>query len=105
MFTCSTCKMQFHVKGVYNAHTRKYIPVSTFTTHSEQQVMVERNEGGVFLCYCSHPGCPKPIGYLMVDFMKNHMKKVQSTWIGRKESEQGTVAPKVHHPPTAVNMT
>ncbi|KAF8416465.1 hypothetical protein L210DRAFT_3511762 [Boletus edulis BED1] len=96
MFTCSTCKMQFHVKGVYNAHTRKCIPVSTFTAHSGQRVTVERNEGGVFLCYCSHPGCPKPTGYLTVDSIKNHMKKVQSTWIGRTEleGEQGAVTPK-----------
>ena len=54
MFTCSMCKTQFHIWSLYNAHTQKCIPVSTFTTHSGQQVIVERNEGGTFLCYCSH---------------------------------------------------
>ena len=90
MFICSTCSLQFDLRGVYSAHIRKCISISTFTTHAGQQVTVKRNEKGVFLCYCSHPGCPKPTGYLTTDSMKNHIKKVQSTWIGPNNDKQST---------------
>lgn len=88
MFTCTTCQLEFDLRGVYNTHTRKCIPVSTFTTHTGQQVTVTRNRNGVFLCYCSNPSCPKPTGYFTTDTMKKHMKKVQSTWIGPNKDKQ-----------------
>jgi len=88
MFICTTCKLEFDLRGVYNTHTRKCVPSSTFTTHSGQLVTVQRNESNVFLCYCSDSGCPKAKGYLTTDAMKRHMKKVGSTWIGPNNNKQ-----------------
>jgi hypothetical protein len=88
MFTCTTCNLEFDLKGVYYIHIRKCTPISTFTTPTGQKITVTRNMDGVFLCYCSNPDCPKPIGYATIDALRKHMKKVQSIWVGPNKNKQ-----------------
>jgi hypothetical protein len=88
MFTCTTCMLQFDLRTIYDTHIRKCIPISAFTTHTGQHVTVTRNTEGVFLCYCSHPGCPKPTGYSTTDNLRKYMKQIQSIWIGPNNTKQ-----------------
>ena len=79
---CSTCGMVFNTeeKSKYITHTRTCIKEASFTL-GNQDIVVKRNSQGLFLCYCSHPSCPKK-GFSTISGLKTHMKKVKSTWIG-----------------------
>jgi hypothetical protein len=67
-------------KSKYITHTRKCIKEASFTL-GDQDITIKRNSQGLFLCYCSHPSCPKK-GFSTVNGLKGHMKKVKSTWVG-----------------------
>ncbi|KAF9237275.1 hypothetical protein BU15DRAFT_63332 [Melanogaster broomeanus] len=84
MFTCTTCNQQFDNKSFYISHNKKCAATSSFIppNSSGLSVTLTRNEAGVFLCYCSNQDCPKASGYLTIDAIKAHMKKLKSSWVG-----------------------
>ncbi|KAF9231682.1 hypothetical protein BU15DRAFT_68122 [Melanogaster broomeanus] len=84
MFTCTTCNQQFDNKSFYISHNKKCATSSSFIppNSSGLSVSLTRNEAGVFLCYCSNQDCPKASGYLTIDAIKAHMKKLKSSWVG-----------------------
>lgn len=79
---CSACGEAFGKKSEHNAHWKKCVNNVTFTAYNGESITVIRNEGGSFLCYCSHPGCPNEKGYVTTDGLKRHLKQQKSTWLG-----------------------
>ncbi|KAG1846617.1 hypothetical protein F4604DRAFT_1686589, partial [Suillus subluteus] len=67
-------------KSSYITHARNCTKEGSFTIGKEK-ITVQRNDQGLFLCYCSHPGCPKK-GFATISGLKAHMKKAKSTWVG-----------------------
>jgi hypothetical protein len=79
---CTTCSTVFAAKdkSSYITHVRQCTKTASFTI-GDQKITIDRNEQGLFLCYCSHPGCPKR-GFATISGLKSHMKKVMSIWVG-----------------------
>ncbi|KAF9229976.1 hypothetical protein BU15DRAFT_84233 [Melanogaster broomeanus] len=94
MFTCTTCNQQFDNKSFYISHNKKCAATSSFIppNSSGLSVTLTRNEAGVFLCYCSNQDCPKASGYLTIDAIKAHMKKLKSSWVGVDSKNYGTIS-------------
>jgi hypothetical protein len=79
---CTTCSTVFDNKdkSSYVTHVRQCSPTGTFVI-GDQKITVERNNQGLFLCYCSHPSCSTK-GFTTINGLKAHMKKAMSTWVG-----------------------
>lgn len=56
--------------------------------HTGQTFLLRRNSVGVFLCYCSHPKCPKPAGFCTMDSLYKHLHTAKSQWLGPEAKQQ-----------------
>lgn len=82
---CDSCLVTFDNKNLYRNHRKKCVTTATITTYAGEQIVLHRNQDHVFLCYCSHPACPKPNGFVTAEAVQKHMKKLQTTWLGPEE--------------------
>ncbi|KAI5982121.1 hypothetical protein EDC04DRAFT_2915922 [Pisolithus marmoratus] len=75
--SCKECGLEFDNKNIHDAHWKKK--------------SLDRHANGTFLCYCSHPKCPKEVGFATVDALGKHMKNLKTTWLGpeKKASAEG----------------
>ncbi|KAI5990691.1 hypothetical protein EDC04DRAFT_3097397 [Pisolithus marmoratus] len=89
--TCKGCGLEFDNRNLHDTHWKKCVKTVTFVIHTGEQVTVTHHQNGTFLCYCSHPKCPKEKGFLTVDALQKHMKTLKTTWLGpeKKASAEG----------------
>ncbi|KAI6038322.1 hypothetical protein EDC04DRAFT_2604044, partial [Pisolithus marmoratus] len=80
--SCKECNLEFDNKVLHDTHWKKCVKTVTFVTHTGEQVTVTRHQNGTFVCYCSHPKCPKEKGFVTVDALQKHMKTLKTTWLG-----------------------
>ncbi|KAI6019059.1 hypothetical protein EDC04DRAFT_2941487 [Pisolithus marmoratus] len=89
--TCKGCGLEFDNRNLHDTHWKKCVKTVTFVIHTGEQVTVTHHQNGTFLCYCSHPKCPKEKGFVTVDALQKHMKTLKTTWLGpeKKASAEG----------------
>ncbi|KAI6038256.1 hypothetical protein EDC04DRAFT_3090911 [Pisolithus marmoratus] len=89
--TCKGCGLEFDDRNLHDTHWKKCVKTVTFVIHTGEQVTVTHHQNGTFLCYCSHPKCPKEKGFVTVDALQKHMKTLKTTWLGpeKKASAEG----------------
>ncbi|KAI6025416.1 hypothetical protein EDC04DRAFT_2606298 [Pisolithus marmoratus] len=89
--SCNECSLEFDNKVLHDMHWKKCIKTVTFVTHTGEQITITRHQNGTFVCYCSHPKCPKEKGFVTVDALQKHMKTLKTTWLGpeKKASAEG----------------
>ncbi|KAI6025479.1 hypothetical protein EDC04DRAFT_2930846 [Pisolithus marmoratus] len=80
--TCKGCGLEFDNRNLHDTHWKKCVKTVTFVIHTGEQVTVTHHQNGTFLCYCSHPKCPKEKGFVTVDALQKHMKTLKTTWLG-----------------------
>ncbi|KAI5996097.1 hypothetical protein EDC04DRAFT_2979571 [Pisolithus marmoratus] len=80
--TCKGCGLEFDNRNLHDTHWKKCVKTVTFVIHTGEQVTVTCHQNGTFLCYCSHPKCPKEKGFVTVDALQKHMKTLKTTWFG-----------------------
>ncbi|KAI5990273.1 hypothetical protein EDC04DRAFT_2614205 [Pisolithus marmoratus] len=80
--SCNECSLEFDNKVLHDMHWKKCIKTVTFVTHTGEQITITHHQNGTFVCYCSHPKCPKEKGFVTVDALQKHMKTLKTTWLG-----------------------
>ncbi|KAI6043201.1 hypothetical protein EDC04DRAFT_2891230 [Pisolithus marmoratus] len=89
--SCNECSLEFDNKVLHDMHWKKCIKTVTFVTHTGEQITITHHQNGTFVCYCSHPKCPKEKGFVTVDALQKHIKTLKTTWLGpeKKASAEG----------------
>ncbi|KAI6139891.1 hypothetical protein EDD17DRAFT_1770388 [Pisolithus thermaeus] len=86
---CKECGLEFDNRNLHDAHWKKCVKVITFVAYTGQDVTITCHENGTFLCYCSHPKCPRETGFTTVDALHKHMKTLKTTWLGPEKKAGG----------------
>ncbi|KAI6020604.1 hypothetical protein EDC04DRAFT_2607400 [Pisolithus marmoratus] len=104
--SCKECGLEFDNKNIHDAHWKKCVKTMSFVSHTGQEVTVNRHANGTFLCYCSHPKCPKEVGFATVDALGKHMKNLKTTWLGaeKKASAEGGAEPSGQNPALEIDI-
>ncbi|KAI6041837.1 hypothetical protein EDC04DRAFT_2601317 [Pisolithus marmoratus] len=104
--SCKECGLEFDNKNIHDAHWKKYVKTMSFVSHTGQEVTVNHHANGTFLCYCSHPKCPKEVGFATVDALGKHMKNLKTTWLGaeKKASAEGGAEPSGQNPALEIDV-
>ncbi|KAF8415664.1 hypothetical protein L210DRAFT_3512239 [Boletus edulis BED1] len=97
-YVCESCASDFDEKNLYINHYKKCVTTVAVTTYSGEKMTLHRNENKVFLCYCSHPACPKSAGFTRSEGLLKHMKRLKTTWIGAEKKTPS-------NQPTSVTIT
>ncbi|KAN0074537.1 hypothetical protein V8E55_011949 [Tylopilus felleus] len=71
----------FNNRNLYSGHRKKCISTASFVAHIGQAITLQHNKHRVFLCYCSDLKYPQPNGFVTVDSIHKHMKKLKSQWL------------------------
>lgn len=74
--------MGFDNKNLHDSHWKKCVKTLNFLAYNGQEITVTRHANGTFVCYCSHPKCPKAQGFTTQDALQRHLKKSKTTWLG-----------------------
>ncbi|KAI6035840.1 hypothetical protein EDC04DRAFT_2897620 [Pisolithus marmoratus] len=104
--SCKECGLEFDNKNIHDAHWKKCVKTMSFVSHTGQEVTVNHHANGTFLCYCSHPKCPKEVGFATVDALGKHMKNLKTTWLGaeKKASAEGGAEPSGQNPALEIDV-
>ena len=85
----------FNNRNLYFGHRKKCISTASFVAHIGQAITLQHNKHRVFLSYCSDLKYPQPNGFVTVDSIHKHMKKLKSQWLGPEETQQVTCPPSI----------
>ncbi|KAF8633670.1 hypothetical protein AX17_004413, partial [Amanita inopinata Kibby_2008] len=82
--SCKHCNAIFATTEERHMHIRSCVPSITLE-FSDSRVDLQRNSDGDFICYCSHPKCPR--AFKSSHSIKRHAKEANSRWIGPSETK------------------
>ena len=85
--TCNSCGSCFTEKNLYINHYKKCVQKGSLTLPDGQDIVLWRNQDKKFLCYCSNPPCPKSSGFTTLDGLKQHMKNLETIWLGPEKKK------------------